>query len=257
MDPVDKKRLRFEIYSRLTPDVIPSFWRYTNNTVVLAHVIPAKLEEVQCRYILTVNEFYYVRLQMKENFIMLQKLVNQEATKPKNKPKNQQQQQEGKRKRNRRFRLGSSSYRHVDEHSTAKAKRSSRTSCLQTLTARHPDSSPNAEDGKNEGATVPHTDAKRPEVRRIESSDLCSVCYDVPNDVVLPCAHAFCESCITDWNVKSNTCPICRKDLDEVEKDDIWVLTNEMDEDFIQMAKDQIKIIFQYISKKPELKRER
>ena len=32
-------------------------------------------------------------------------------------------------------------------------------------------------------------------------------------EVVLPCMHAFCEACITDWIKKSPECPLCRANI--------------------------------------------
>ena len=32
-------------------------------------------------------------------------------------------------------------------------------------------------------------------------------------EVVLPCMHAFCEACITDWLKKQPECPLCRQNI--------------------------------------------
>jgi len=42
---------------------------------------------------------------------------------------------------------------------------------------------------------------------------ICEICFDQPKQVVLNCAHAFCEKCIEDWTKKEKACPFCRKDL--------------------------------------------
>ena len=40
----------------------------------------------------------------------------------------------------------------------------------------------------------------------------CSVCFDllVQPTRVDGCAHVFCYSCISTWNMRSNSCPMCR-----------------------------------------------
>jgi len=41
----------------------------------------------------------------------------------------------------------------------------------------------------------------------------CVVCYeqlDWDRSVVLPCAHVFCESCLSEWCERERTCPLCR-----------------------------------------------
>jgi len=46
--------------------------------------------------------------------------------------------------------------------------------------------------------------------------------------VVLSCLHAFCQECIADWREHSQTCPLCRRELDarEDEEADSWILTS-------------------------------
>mmetsp|Transcript_430 Transcript_430/g.715 ORF Transcript_430/g.715 Transcript_430/m.715 type:complete len:97 (+) Transcript_430:755-1045(+) len=82
----------------------------------------------------------------------------------------------------------------------------------------------------------------------MKSSDLCSICLDEPSDIVLDCMHAFCENCITDWNQKSRTCPICRKDIN-VDLEDKWVITYNTDKDLAKMAEETIAYVIQYVKK--------
>ena len=51
----------------------------------------------------------------------------------------------------------------------------------------------------------------------------CVVCFANKPTVVLPCAHAFCESCISQWKGRSDTCPVCRASLSKDDDED-WVL---------------------------------
>ena len=39
----------------------------------------------------------------------------------------------------------------------------------------------------------------------------CSICLNSKPNLVLPCMHPFCEECVTDWYVKNESCPLCRK----------------------------------------------
>eukprot|EP00347_Sterkiella_histriomuscorum_P020391 403337981 len=39
----------------------------------------------------------------------------------------------------------------------------------------------------------------------------CSICMNSQVNIVLPCMHQYCENCITDWYMKNESCPQCRK----------------------------------------------
>jgi len=43
-----------------------------------------------------------------------------------------------------------------------------------------------------------------------DESSFCPICEENKVDLSLPCNHFFCEQCINDWIIKSNTCPLCR-----------------------------------------------
>jgi len=63
------------------------------------------------------------------------------------------------------------------------------------------------------------------------SDNECTICMEKMAEVVLPCTHAFCNNCLGGWQKKSNTCPMCRKNLDSTGEED-WVLTGSgVDED--------------------------
>ena len=42
--------------------------------------------------------------------------------------------------------------------------------------------------------------------------NLCGICFMNKMEMALACGHMFCDSCITDWRKKQNTCPMCRFD---------------------------------------------
>ena len=44
-------------------------------------------------------------------------------------------------------------------------------------------------------------------------SDLCPICNEKKFNISLPCKHFFCQDCIKNWMIKSETCPICRTKL--------------------------------------------
>mmetsp|Transcript_23875 Transcript_23875/g.34332 ORF Transcript_23875/g.34332 Transcript_23875/m.34332 type:complete len:322 (-) Transcript_23875:967-1932(-) len=51
----------------------------------------------------------------------------------------------------------------------------------------------------------------------LNSEDGCAVCKDTfeldQECVQMPCSHMFCESCISPWLERHNTCPVCRFEL--------------------------------------------
>jgi len=60
-----------------------------------------------------------------------------------------------------------------------------------------------------------------------EEDKLCPVCLDRPSSIILPdCNHAFCEECLAQWNQKSGTCPLCRRNSD-MTGNEVWVLAGE------------------------------
>jgi hypothetical protein len=51
----------------------------------------------------------------------------------------------------------------------------------------------------------------------MELTDECAICSEEYSEInakiTLKCKHEFCESCITKWINKSNTCPTCRRSI--------------------------------------------
>ncbi|XP_061175582.1 RING finger protein 141-like [Saccostrea echinata] len=61
-----------------------------------------------------------------------------------------------------------------------------------------------------------------------EDDNECCICMENRSEIILPCAHQFCEGCIDTWNVTSKTCPICRERVESI--DETWVLTEKPDD---------------------------
>jgi len=61
----------------------------------------------------------------------------------------------------------------------------------------------------------------------IEKQTECCICYeDIKNEEITTtnCEHFFCEKCLLDWIKKTKseiTCPLCRSEITEYEKNDI------------------------------------
>lgn len=41
----------------------------------------------------------------------------------------------------------------------------------------------------------------------------CSVCFEPSENTPIHCNHVTCKTCLDEWTQKSNTCPVCRKNL--------------------------------------------
>ena len=41
----------------------------------------------------------------------------------------------------------------------------------------------------------------------------CSVCFEPSENTPIHCSHVTCKTCLDEWSQKSNTCPVCRKNL--------------------------------------------
>ena len=54
----------------------------------------------------------------------------------------------------------------------------------------------------------------------IDESSLCPICDERKVEISLPCSHFFCEQCIKQWVIKSDSCPLCRCKLKHSQKEE-------------------------------------
>ena len=93
-------------------------------------------------------------------------------------------------------------------------------------------------------------------------SDLCPICNEKKFNISLPCKHFFCQDCIKNWMIKSETCPICRCQLkkenrkEKIQKYDIGIYgaeswyVMEVDLNFLSEARKDSINVFLNINKK-------
>uniref|UniRef100_A0A914NAV4 RING-type domain-containing protein n=2 Tax=Meloidogyne TaxID=189290 RepID=A0A914NAV4_MELIC len=61
----------------------------------------------------------------------------------------------------------------------------------------------------------------------------CIICFDARPDAVLPCAHAYCSSCINSFlRINQKCCPLCRRPMKENEA---WVMTEKPSKECINL----------------------
>ena len=82
--------------------------------------------------------------------------------------------------------------------------------------------------------------------------DICCICMEEKTNLILACTHNFCEKCIRNWKITSNTCPTCRK---RTEDQDCFILTEKPD--YYHLQDEMSKSLFQITNKTSDLKKRR
>ena len=78
--------------------------------------------------------------------------------------------------------------------------------------------------GKKEKKKVSHSDHEKKEEEQVKTCEDCAICLcECSKDekcCQLECGHIFHTSCIFTWFEKHDTCPMCRKEVKQMKKEE-------------------------------------
>jgi hypothetical protein len=279
--------LQFRAFTKLAKkSSLPWLWKINDNVIIVATVTPAaEVEAAQSTagaldisgaapvangekapkpspiltypsYTLTIREFYTLFLYCMDNLRQLQHVRDQILKIEK--PKAWKEKEDARREAIRQA-----------AQAAAAAKRSAETPKGDGVV--HSSAAAAEEEEEKKSSSIPGPgllQTSRTTSNSALSGDVdveCSICLAVPQEdakgaelVVLSCLHAFCPECINDWKTQSNTCPICRRELDEAQdgkgnaEDAQWILTSP---DLEELKRTEHKVQtfpFGFISTRPK-----
>lgn len=68
--------------------------------------------------------------------------------------------------------------------------------------------------------------SKLDRLERIDSNEECSICLSKVNKALCKtkCEHAFHITCIKEWLLRNNTCPLCREKIGNVDPNNVLLI---------------------------------
>lgn len=85
-----------------------------------------------------------------------------------------------------------------------------------------------------------------------KEEEICCICMESKTNLILSCAHNFCEKCIREWQITHKSCPICRCFSGE---NDGFILADCPD--YYNLQDEMSKSLFQITENAPNNKKSR